>query len=171
MVDFNVANYLRISLQDVVMVLISTGLIILFAKHFFWDKILGFIQKRQDLIQENIDSSEQLKAAALAEKEKYDEKMKDAGKDAHAIIETARVNADQQKRQIIEQAENEAFRIKERAQEEIQRDRRKAQQDMRDAISDVAMEAAKKLIEKEMDEEIQKKFVDDFIQQAGDQQW
>ena len=38
MIDFNVSNYLRISLTDVVMVLISTGLIILFAKHFFWIK-------------------------------------------------------------------------------------------------------------------------------------
>ena len=32
-ISFNIANYLRINLQDIVMVLVSTALIILFAKH------------------------------------------------------------------------------------------------------------------------------------------
>lgn len=44
MVDFNIDNYLRISPTDVILVLISTALIILFAKHFFWDKLTAFIK-------------------------------------------------------------------------------------------------------------------------------
>ncbi len=171
MIDFNVSNYLRISLTDVVMVLISTGLIILFAKHFFWDKILGFVQARQDFIQENIDSSVQLKSEALAQKEQYDNKMKEAGKDAHEIIEGARANANEQKKQILESAHSEAERIKERAQEEMARDRIKAQDQMKEAISDVAIEAAKKLVNKEMDAATQKQLVDEFIAQAGQQEW
>ncbi|MCI6087209.1 MAG: F0F1 ATP synthase subunit B [Absicoccus porci] len=170
MVDFNVANYLRINLQDMIMTLISTILIVLFAKHFFWDKILAFVKKRQDLIQDNIDSSENLKKAALAQKEKYDVQMQHAGQDAHVIIETARVNATQQKKEILDQANSEAARIKAKAQEDIDRDRLKAQDEMKEAISDVAIEAAKKLVDKEMDESTQRKFVDDFLAKAGDQQ-
>ncbi|MDD6459992.1 F0F1 ATP synthase subunit B [Absicoccus porci] len=170
MVDFNVANYLRINLQDMIMTLISTILIVLFAKHFFWDKILAFVKKRQDLIQDNIDSSEDLKKAALAQKEKYDVQMQHAGQDAHVIIETARVNATQQKKEILDQANSEAARIKAKAQEDIDRDRLKAQDEMKEAISDVAIEAAKKLVDKEMDESTQRKFVDDFLAKAGDQQ-
>ena len=131
MVDFNVANYLRINLQDMIMTLISTILIVLFAKHFFWDKILAFVKKRQDLIQDNIDSSENLKKAALAQKEKYDVQMQHAGQDAHVIIETARVNATQQKKEILDQANSEAARIKAKAQEDIDRDRLKAQDEMK----------------------------------------
>ena len=170
MVDFNVANYLRINLQDMIMTLISTILIVLFAKHFFWDKILAFVKKRQDLIQDNIDSSEDLKKAALAQKEKYDVQMQHAGQDAHVIIETARVNATQQKKEILDQANSEAARIKAKAQEDIDRDRLKAQDEMKEAISDVAIEAAKKLVDKERDESTQRKFVDDFLAKAGDQQ-
>ena len=73
---FNIDNYLRISLTDVVLVCISTFLIVLIAKKFFWDKLLAYIQKRQDLIQGNIDSSVQLKQEAQNIKEQYDEKMK-----------------------------------------------------------------------------------------------
>ena len=39
MIDFNIDNYLRISLTDVVLVCISTFLIVMFAKKFFWDKL------------------------------------------------------------------------------------------------------------------------------------
>ena len=52
---FNIDNYLRISLTDVVLVCISTFLIVMIAKKFFWDKLLTLISKRQALIQENID--------------------------------------------------------------------------------------------------------------------
>jgi F-type H+-transporting ATPase subunit b len=104
-------------------------------------------------------------------KDQYDEKMKHAGQDAHVIIETARNSANEQKKQILTQAEKEATRIKEKAQEDIDRDRLKAQDDMKNAIGDVAIEAAKKLVDKDMDETTQRKFVDDFINQVGDSQW
>lgn len=45
MIDFNIDNYLRISLTDVVLVCISTFLIVMFAKKFFWEKLLTLIQK------------------------------------------------------------------------------------------------------------------------------
>ena len=64
MIDFNIDNYLRISLTDVVLVCISTFLIVMFAKKFFWEKLLTLIQKRQDLIQENIESSVAIKKRA-----------------------------------------------------------------------------------------------------------
>ena len=66
---FNIDNYLRISLTDVVLVLISTLLIVLIAKKFFWDKILAFMENRQNMIQENIDFSHELRDQAAAEKE------------------------------------------------------------------------------------------------------
>lgn len=170
-ISFNIANYLRINLQDVLMVLVSTALIILFAKHFFWDKILQFIEKRQALIEANIQSSQDLKAEAAQIKDAYDEKMKHAGQDAHEILEMARSNANEQKKEILHQAQQEADRIKAKAQEDLERDRLLAEQEMKTVISDVAIEAAKKLVDKEMDETTQRQFVDDFISKAGEAKW
>ena len=167
---FNIDNYLRISLTDVVLVCISTFLIVMIAKKFFWDKLLTLISKRQALIQENIDSSVQIKEAEDI-KEQYVEKMKNAGKEAHSIIESARAEASEEKQQILQQTQNEVSRIKERAKEDIERDKRNAEKEMKDAISSVALEAAKKLVSKEMDEETQKKYIDDFIDKAGNSKW
>ena len=168
MIDFNIDNYLRISLTDVVLVCISTFLIVMFAKKFFWDKLLTLIQKRQDLIQENIDSSVAIKKQAEDVKEKYDEKLRNVSQEAHTILVSARAHADQEKQQIIKEANDEALRIKKNANERQKRD---AQKEMKKAISDVALSAASQLIKKEMDEKTQKQFVEDFIEQAGDKQW
>lgn len=172
MIDFNIDNYLRISPTDVILVLISTALIILFAKHFFWDKLLAFIQKRQDLIQENIDSSERLKQEALQEKAVYEQKMKDAGKEAHAVIEEAKAQAGEEKAAILESARNQADRIRQSAQEDIVREKRKAEKEMANAISSVALSAAEALVKKEVDDEERAVFVADFIRKAGeDERW
>ena len=116
MINFNIDNYLRISLTDVVLVLISTCLIIIIAKHFFWDKLVAFMQKRQAIIQENIDASNQLKMEVLNQKEVYDAKLKDVGKEAHSILESAKARAEEEKDEIIQNAQNQAEHIKRKAQ-------------------------------------------------------
>ncbi|MBE6119960.1 MAG: F0F1 ATP synthase subunit B [Erysipelotrichaceae bacterium] len=169
--SFNIDNYLRISLTDVVLVCISTFLIVLIAKKFFWDKLLAYIQKRQDMIQDNIDSSVKIKEEAQSIKERYDEKMKNAGKEAHAILESARASAAQEKQQILNQTQDEVVRLKKQTQEDIERDKRNAQKDMKEAIGSVALEISKKLLKKEVDEQEQKKYIDDFIDEAGSAKW
>ena len=171
MIDFNIENYLRISLTDIILVCISTALIIFFAKHFFWDKLTALIQKRQDLVQGNIDESVRLKEDAQKVKDQYDEKMKSAGKEAHEILESAKAHAGKEKDKILGEAQAQAVRLKEQAAEEIERDKRKAETEMKTAISEVAIAAARELVQKEMDEDVQKKFVSDFIKQAGDEEW
>ena len=138
--SFNIDNYLRISLTDVVLVCISTFLIVLIAKKFFWDKLLAYIQKRQDLIQHNIDSSVQIKQEAQDIKDQYDEKMKNAGKEAHAILESARASAAQEKQQILEEAQHEVSRIKKQAQEDLEREKRNAEKDMVQVLPEFTLE-------------------------------
>lgn len=73
-------------------------------KNSFWEKLLTLIQKRQDLIQENIDSSVAIKKQAEDVKEQYDEKLRNVSQEAHTILVSARAHADQEKQQIIKEA-------------------------------------------------------------------
>ena len=42
---------------------------------------------------------------------------------------------------------------------------------MKDAITDVAFEAAKKIVKAELDETKQKQYIKDFMEHAGDDSW
>ncbi len=171
MIDFTIENYLRISLTDVVLVCISTSLILLFAKKFFWDKLMHLIQARQDVIQENIDSSKKIKLEAQEVKDQYDEKMRGISQEAHAILVSAKEHANQEKQAILKDANAQANRIKQQATEDIERQKRDAQKEMKQAISDVALSVAQTLVQKEMDAQTQQKYIDDLIDEAGDAQW
>lgn len=171
MEGFNIDNYLRISLTDVVLVMISTALIILIARKFFWSKLVAFIEKRQALIQDNIDSSFEIKKEAQDLKDRYADQMKEAGNQAHQLLEEARDQASIEKKKILNEAQVEAARIREKANEDIEKEKAKASQAMKEAISDVAMDVAKKLVKKEIDEKTTNQYVDDFIRQTGETKW
>lgn len=171
MEGFTIENYLRISLTDVILVMISTILIVLIAKKFFWSKLVAFVEKRQQFVQSNIDSSLALKKEAEDLKDQYDQQIKSAGQEANVILENARAQATQEKKQIISKAQQEAVLMKQKAQEDIEREKRNAQNSMKDAIGEVAVDVAKRFVEHQMDEGTQKKYVDDFISEAGDKSW
>lgn len=166
--DLNIQNYLRISWQDVILVCISTLIIVSFAKHFFWDKILAFVKKRQALIQDNIDSSEMLKKEAEEIKDQYADKMKGAGAEAAAMLDSARDQAQLEKDQILASARSQAAHIEASAKEEIDLEKRRAYREMKDAITDVAMAAASQILQEELDTEKQKKLIDQYLEDTGE---
>lgn len=98
MIDFAIDNYLRISWQDVLLVCISSLIIVLVCKKFFWSKLLDWVDRRQKAIQDNIDESVRLKDEAMEVKNKYDEQMRQAGAKADEILSSARAQADLEKR-------------------------------------------------------------------------
>ena len=129
------------------------------------------VTKKMDVASNAAKTQQMLLDLQTDIKDQYDEKMKNAGKEAHAILESARASAAQEKQQILEEAQHEVSRIKKQAQEDLEREKRNAQKDMKEAISSVAIEAAKKLVKKEMDEAAQKEYIDDFIDEAGSSKW
>lgn len=169
--DFNIQNYLRIDFQDVLFVLISTCLILIFAKKFFWDKVLTFVKARQDFVQGNIEDSVQLKAQAMAIKDEYQAKLNQAHAEAHEMMENAKMMATAQQKEMIEQAKTQANAITRRAQEEIAREKRLVESQMKQAIGQTAVQVAKKLVKKEIDAQTEQAYLDEFMQEAEKSIW
>ena len=97
--------------------------------------------------------------------------MANARGEAHEILESAKANAVQEKREILAAARGEAEAVKKKARKDIEREKVQARAEMKDAIVDVAFEAAKQIVNKELDESTHKQYVDDFIEHAGDESW
>ena len=53
--------------------------------------------------------------------------------------------------------------MKEKARKDIEREKVQARSEMKDAIVEVAFEAAKQIVNKELDETAHKQYVDDFM--------
>jgi F-type H+-transporting ATPase subunit b len=72
---------------------------------------------------------------------------------------------------VLAKAREEAENLKQKALADIEREKVQAQKEMKQTITDVAFEAAEKIIKKELDEKDQQRYVDDFIEHAGDDTW
>ena len=167
----NIDDYLRINLYDAVLVLISTLLIVLIVKKFFWNYVRQYLEQRQAFIQSQLDESK----ANLQESEKlktqYEEKMAKAKQEALDLISAAKNTASREAGEIVSKARDDAHAIKEKAEMEIEHEKAKVREQLKEEISEVAFLAARKIVEKELDESTHKKYVEDFIDEAGEQTW
>lgn len=169
--NINIDNYLRLNVTDMILVLISTVLICLLAKHFFWPQVLGYFDRRQKLIADEIASGQKAHAEGETFKQQYADQLKGAKNEAHEIIEAAKQSAKSEGAQILSKARIDANNAVEKAQRDIEREKMMAEKDIKKEITEVAFLAAEKIVGKELNDEEQKKYIDDFISNAGETPW
>lgn len=127
----------------------------------------AIIDEREDYINDRLDSAEEAtdKARMIAiENERALNRAKEEGK---AITEAHKKKAEKVYNEIVEDAKSEANLIIERARVEIDREREKVEYSLKKEAIDLALELSKKVIEKNIDEEKNKKLIDEFISEVG----
>jgi len=167
----NIDNYLRLDLVDVTLVLISTFLMVMFAKKYFWNYVQEYLEKREALIQKELDdaSNRDIESKKLLDEAR--QKIYDVQEQANEIMDRVEAEARKNAEDIINDARSSAERIKKKAQEDIELEKREVIDELKDEMSDIALLAARKLVEKELDTETQRKYVEDFIDKAGEDRW
>ena len=143
--------------------------IILFAilKYFFFDKVKAIIDERENLINEQLDNAEEEaeKARILAiENERV---LKNAREEGMLITERHKQKAEKIYDEIVEEANQEAKIILERAKVEINREKEKVEYQLKKEAIDLAIELSKKVIEKNIDEEKNRELIGEFITKVG----
>lgn len=169
--DINISNYLRLNVVDMAMVLISTLIIVLIAKKFFWSKVIDYLDRRQEAITSDLNSAAESKQQGLEFRSQYEVQLAGAKDEARAIKEQAALNAKAEKQETLAQAKMEAEKIKEKALQDIEREKIAAREEIKEQITEVAFLAAEKIVEKELDDKEQRKYVKDFIDHAGEESW
>lgn len=167
----NIDDYLRINVYDAVLVLISTLLIVFIVKKFFWNYVREYLEKRQVLIATQLAESEDRLKESEELKAQYEEKMAGVKAEAKEILAIAKDSASKEASEIVAKAKDSAEAMKAKAAAEIEHEKAQVKEQIKEEISEVAFMAAKKVVGKELDEETHKKYVDDFIAQAGEDAW
>ena len=158
---------MEINLGLILASVINFIILLAILKHFFFGKVKAIIDEREDYINDRLDSAEEAtdKARMIAiENERALNRAKEEGK---AITEAHKKKAEKVYNEIVEDAKSEANLIIERARVEIDREREKVEYSLKKEAIDLALELSKKVIEKNIDEEKNKKLIDDFISEVG----
>lgn len=141
---------MNINLTLVVQMLVFIVLI-WFTMKFVWPMILGPMEERSKKIAQGLAAADQGEHALAQARDKADAIVREARERASQIID----HANHQANEIVEQAKGaastEGQRIKAAAVQEIELESSRARETLRREVAQIAVQAASKLLEREID--------------------
>lgn len=154
-----------------VMQIVNFLIFFLLLRHFLFKPVTEFMDKRTKTIEASIEEAELKNKESDKLKLQYEEKLNEIKKERNQIIEDATRRAQSRGDEIVSSADEEARKTVERARTEIEREKQKMMNDLKGEISQLAIAAAEKVIEKDLDQGSHQQMIQQFIDKAGETQW
>jgi len=131
--------------------------------------VTKFMADRTKRVQDSIDQAEKDRTEAKALYKEYENKLKNAGVEADAIIKTARENADQEANRIIADGKAEAADIISAARKQIETERQAAVVKLRFETAALVIAASSKLTARELSGDDNKRYVNMLLDELAAQ--
>lgn len=148
--------------------IVNTIILFVVLKKILFKPVLNIIDARENGIKEAIATGEQAKNEGLALKAEYEQKLSLAKNEGQEIIKQATLRAEQKSDEIISIAKEEANSLKERANKDIAQERQKVMNELKNDISSIAILAASKVIEEDIDQAKHEEMINKFIEEVGE---
>lgn len=151
--------------------LISMIVLFLLLSYLLFNPARKLLEKRREHIREEMETAAKDKEDALAFKEEYDAKLREAEKEAEAILSETRKKALKKENEIVNEAKEEAARILDRANREIELEKSRVKDEVRQEIISIASAMAGKMVAASLDEKTQAQLIADTLKEMGDETW
>ena len=165
-----IESALGVNLVDMLIQIGATLILVLIVKFFFWGRITEFLEKRKNIMTDEMESAKKENLAAQELKEKREQEYNKLKLDSKEYLESAKSRAEQERLRIIEEAKKNADQMMERTKKEIEAEKIKAKSTLKKEVVDLAAVIAEKIIKQEVDEKkYQDMIVDDF--ESSENSW
>ena len=143
---------------------VANVLILFVLLRIFLFKPLNKIKaERTQTIQDNLDSAEKAKTEAEELRQQYEESISEAKEKANKIIMKAHEDAESERAAIIKKSQEEAEKIVSDADKTIENERKRVMRQAQSEIADLAIEAASRIVGENLDDEKNRRLVDQFL--------
>lgn len=131
--------------------------------------ILTALEERRAYIEKSLEEAERDRVLADTMKQASEQQILEARIQARSIVDEAIILGEKSKEAILQNAREENARLVKQAQEQIERDYQQAMNRLRAEVAVLAVAAAEKIIEKNLDVEantrLVRKFIKDFTKE------
>ena len=148
--------------------IINTVILFLVLKKILFKPVLNIIEKRENMIQEDLAAGAKAKNEGIALKKEYEEKVSIAKEEGREIIRQATARAEEKSNQIVSDAQAEAVALKAKASKDIAQEKEQAIAEIKNDISDIAILAASKVLEEDIDKSKHEDLIQKFIKEVGE---
>ena len=153
---------------DFILIAGSFLLLIFLVKKFAWGNITSILDARAEKITNDIDEAEAARKKAEELAAKREAELAGSRQEATTILEMAKETAEKNKAHILSEANQEALRLKEKAQLEISQNKEEAMNSIKGDVADLTVNLAGKLLSQQLDSEGHRQLIDRYLNELGD---
>lgn len=158
-------------LSDSLLTIIAVFVLFLILSYNLFNPARKILEDRKNRIQNDIETAQNDKDEALALKEEYENRLKTVDKEVEQILSEARKKAMDNENKIIAEARKEAAAIIERANVEAELEKRKVVDEVKQEMVSIASLMAGKVVSANIDTEIQDSLINETLKEIGDGTW
>jgi F-type H+-transporting ATPase subunit b len=128
--------------------------------------ITNLLDERQDRIRESMAAAERMQAELKDTQARNEQVLHEARREAQDIISTARTNGEQMIARAREEAAAQADEFLDRARGTLRQETEQARQVLRNEVADLAVQAAGRIVKKELDPAAHARLIEDTLAEA-----
>ena len=136
-------------------------------KKLLFKPVMKIMEDRETSIKNQIDNARRMQSDAKADKVKYQEQLQNAQKDGELIIKDAKLKAQEESEELLKKTKREADNLIKEARQEIEQERLQMLKEVRKQVVELAILAASKIMEINLNNETNKKVVQNFLDKEG----
>jgi F-type H+-transporting ATPase subunit b len=152
--------------SEILAQIISFFLLLFLLRMFAWKKILGLLDQRKEKISSDLGDIENTKQEIARLKSDYESKIATIASSAQEKIDEAIKEAKEINVQMRKKAHEEAQDIINDARKLVKYEVSKVQEQLKEKIVDIALGAARNVIQEKLTEDGDRKIVEDFIREV-----
>jgi len=143
--------------------ILNFAILLFLLQRFLYKPMLNMLHERRERIRESLAEAERVREEAERQRQEYERELARQRQESQERIQRAMQASEEAREQIIAEARREAEEIKARAREEIEYERRQALEELRLQVADLAILAARKVLDGALDEEAHRQLIQEFI--------
>ena len=161
-------DFIGVDLWTALFVLLNTLTVIFVGTKFLFKPVMKMIETRQTEIDDMYASADAAEKNAKALENEYNEKLAAAKDTSERIIREAVARGQSREEELIRQANRDAAAIMDKANADIELEKKKAINEAKDEISDLAMAIAGKVVGRSLTDADHAQLVESFIDELGE---
>ena len=161
-------NFVSLDTWTLIFTWLNLFILFLIVKKLFFKPMQKMLSEREKEISSTYERADAREKEAEDLKASYEEKISHAEGEAEKIVSYATKNAEARSDAIVKEAEEKAASMIERAQKNIEAQRESAFSELKSDVSSMAVDIAKKIIEKDIDEKAHEKLINEALEGLGE---
>lgn len=161
-------DVISVNIWQIVISLANLLILFLILKKFLFKPVKNVLSARQSDVDTMYSSAEKAKEAALENKAKWEETLKNANARADEVIQEASETAGRRGEKIIADAKEKADSIIRQAENEAELHKKKSEAGIKTEIVNVSALLTEKMLKREIKTEDHRTLIDSVIEEIGD---